>query len=285
MNKVDLEPSSSSASAKNSIPLVPSSSNSTNKESGSDVLEIIELWKQFDFCGVKGNMEKLCIEMRELKTCSINGRKRLNDMTKAFRSNASKSITLTDVLKAYQEEIDQLSKRSKFSENAYFVIFKSLDQLPDPVPIIESLMSSVLGGSANSLEIERLKSELKQYDDEFQHLKNQDVTIRRLEDQLNDLRDNQNIKIQEEVNLRVGEIEQRCNQRIVAAESQCREERRLADRRVLIAQEAMQRAVDNADRAQTQLFEANLTAEQRHSALMAENALLAEGTHRLCSLE
>ena len=130
MNKVDLEPSSSSASAKNSIPLVPSSSNSTNKESGSDVLEIIELWKQFDFCGVKGNMEKLCIEMRELKTCSINGRKRLNDMTKAFRSNASKSITLTDVLKAYQEEIDQLSKRSKFSENAYFVIFKSLDQLP-----------------------------------------------------------------------------------------------------------------------------------------------------------
>lgn len=65
----------------------------------------------------------------------------------------------------------------------------------DPVPIIESLMSSVLGGSANSLEIERLKSELKQYDDEFQHLKNQDVTIRRLEDQLNDLRDNQNIKV------------------------------------------------------------------------------------------
>ena len=62
----------------------------------------------------------------------------------------------------------------------------------------------------------------------------------------------------------------------------------------------MQRAVDNADRAQTQLFEViyrycsfchtgfkghqylqtNLTAEQRHSALMAENALLAEGTHR-----
>ena len=65
----------------------------------------------------------------------------------------------------------------------------------DPVPIIETLMSSVLGGSANSLEIERLKSELKQYDDEFQHLKNQDVTIRRLEDQLSDLRDNQNIKV------------------------------------------------------------------------------------------
>lgn len=65
----------------------------------------------------------------------------------------------------------------------------------DPVPIMESLMSSVLGGSANSLEIERLKSELKQYDDEFQHLKNQDVTIRRLEDQLSDLRDNQNVKV------------------------------------------------------------------------------------------
>ena len=81
--------------------------------------------------------------------------------------------------------------------------------------------------------------------------------------------------------MRVGDIEQRCSQRIVLAEAQCREERRLADRRVQAAQEAMQRAVDSADRAQTQLFEAMSNAEQRNSALMAENTLLAEGLHRL----
>lgn len=134
MNKSDLE-SSSSASAKNILlPLAQAPSAPSNiKESsgsGSDLLEIIELWKQFDLYGVKGRMEKLCIEMREMKTCSINGRKRLNDLTKAFRANKSNSITLVDILKAYQEEIDQLSKRSKFCENAYFVLFKSLDDLP-----------------------------------------------------------------------------------------------------------------------------------------------------------
>ena len=134
MSKSDhLEPSSSS-SALTSLPLAAIVSNSGESSgSGSDVLELMEHWKLFDFYGAKGKMEKQCIEMREMKTCSINGRKRLNDITRAFRSDSkinNNAVTVVDMLKAYQGEIDQLSKRSKFSESAYFALFKSLDELP-----------------------------------------------------------------------------------------------------------------------------------------------------------
>jgi hypothetical protein len=56
-------------------------------------------------------------------------------------------------------------------------------------------MNNLLNGSTHTLEIERLRGELQQYDEEFQRLKNQDITIRRLEDQLSDLRDHQNVKV------------------------------------------------------------------------------------------
>jgi len=255
-------------------------SGATNESTRSDVQEIVELWKQFNIEEKRVQLDKNCVEMREMKNLSIAGRKRLNDITKAFRGSTN-AVSITDLLKAYQEEIDQLSRRSKYSETAFINLFKSFHDLPDPVPVIESLIDNVLNGSANSLEIDRLKNELRQYDEEFQQLKNQDITIRRLEDQLADLRENQSAKVSEEVASRVGDIEQRCNLRVVSAEAQCREERRLADRRVLAAQEALQRALDSADRAQSQLFESNSRAEERSSALMAENSLLAEGIHRL----
>ena len=110
-------------------------SSSIKDSNGSDLLEILEIWKQFDIEGVKTRLEKSCVEMREMKTGSIAGRKRLNDLTKAFRSNSSTtgantSLSVTDLLKAYQEEIDQLSRRSKLSETAFFALLKSLHDLP-----------------------------------------------------------------------------------------------------------------------------------------------------------
>src|SRR5689334_22258944 len=83
---------------------------------------IIAFWKQFDLDGKRTSWDKTCTEMREQKTASIVGRKRLNDLTKAFRAKSKEDqlIGTAELLKAYQEEIDQLSRRSKFSEAAFF---------------------------------------------------------------------------------------------------------------------------------------------------------------------
>ena len=39
---------------------------------------------------------------------------------------------------AYQTEIDNLTKRSKASENAFLSVYKVLAEAPDPYPLLEA---------------------------------------------------------------------------------------------------------------------------------------------------
>jgi homeobox protein cut-like len=230
-------------------------------------------------------MDKSVQEMREFKTASISGRKRLNELTKSFRAKekereadgVSSGEGVNEMLKGYQEEIDQLSKRSKFSETAFLGIFKSIYEVQDPIQCIESLMETVMKGSTTQLEIERLKGELGQYDEEFRQLKNQDITIRRLEDQLAEYREQNEDKIAEEIKKKAEQIEQKAAYKL----SEMKEVQLSVEKQMAMTVQAMKHAQDSADRAQTQLYEVSSQGEQKITALMAENALLADGTQRL----
>ena len=184
---------------------------------------------------------------------------------------------MTEILKCYQEEIDQLSRRSKNCETTFFTLFKAIYELPDPSVCIEGLINTVMTGSTNQLEIERLRSELSQYDAEFQQLKNQDITIRRLEDSLAEFKEQNEDKIEEEVAKRMLEVEAAADGRI----AEVLEHQRTVEKRYAAAMEAMQQAQHSADRAQTQLYEVSSQAERRITGLQSENAILAEGTQRL----
>lgn len=45
------------------------------------------------------------------------------------------------LVKAYQEEIDALAKRSRASDSAFFSLYKSLYEAPDPAQALERLAS------------------------------------------------------------------------------------------------------------------------------------------------
>lgn len=223
----------------------------------------------------KLQLDKSCVEMRENKTASINGRKRLNEITKAFRGKPKEEQLgmMTELLKCYQEEIDQLSRRSKFCETTFFSLYKSVYELPDPVGTIEGLINAVMTGSTSQLEIERLRNELLQYDEEFRQLKNQDITIRRLEDALAEFKDQNEDKIAEEVARRVLEVEARADGRVAEA----LEMQRSWEKRYASAVDAAKAAEQSADRAQTQLYEVSSQADRKITGLLSENAILAEG--------
>ncbi len=250
--------------------------------SNAEISTILENWQQFTHEGSltsSVSLEKACVEIKELKSAAVARRKNLNEITKLFRSkNKEDQVNMmTEILKAYQEEIDHLSRRSKFSEGAFTGLVKTLNDTPDPCAAIESLLFTVTTGSVHSLEIERLRGELKQYDEEFQQLKNQDITIRRLEDQLQEFKDQNEVKVADEVATRVGEVEQQAERRI----SEVKEAQRTSEKRLAAAIESMKQAQHSADRAQTQLFEVSTQVEWRVSSLMSENSMLAEGTQRL----
>lgn len=48
------------------------------------------------------------------------------------------------LLKGYQEEVDKLTKRAKFGENAFLNIYQKLYEAPDPCPVLASIAVSTL---------------------------------------------------------------------------------------------------------------------------------------------
>ena len=45
-----------------------------------DAANVLEFWKEFDLDTRRLTLDQNCVDMREMKTSSINGRKRLNDV-------------------------------------------------------------------------------------------------------------------------------------------------------------------------------------------------------------
>lgn len=64
----------------------------------------------------------------------------LADFKKA--SNEDKLSLFSSLLKGYQEEVDNLTKRAKYGENAFLNIYQKLYEAPDPYPVIASIAVS-----------------------------------------------------------------------------------------------------------------------------------------------
>jgi len=219
-----------------------------------------------------------CQEIRELKTASVSGRKRLNDITKNFRNRPKEEQLgqITEVLKAYQEEIDQLSRRSKFSEACFHGLYKSVYDAPDPALAIESLVVQLTATSTHILEIKRLKAELSQYEEEFQQLKNQDITIRHLENQIEEYREKFAEKLEQELAVHVANADERAELKV----QEVLDNQHILERRLNEAVDAMRQARSSAERAQASLYEVSSQAELRISTLTTENSMLAEAIER-----
>mmetsp|Transcript_35227 Transcript_35227/g.65701 ORF Transcript_35227/g.65701 Transcript_35227/m.65701 type:complete len:766 (-) Transcript_35227:1175-3472(-) len=262
---MDLESSSTAAAVKD--------------KRNDDIRNVLEFWKKFDLEERKVLLDKQVVEIRDTKGKSIAGRKHLNEVTKSFRAKPrDEQVTLVqDVLKAYQAEIDQLSRRAKSSEAAFLDIYKALYDGPDPANVIESLFRTQSQNSSQQLEIDRLQKELSQYDEEFQQLKNQDITIRRLEDQIAVFHDSIEDQVNEEVAKQVAEVEAACALTV----AEVREHHRAAEKRLAASLEATQSAQQAADRAQSRLFEVSSQAETQLASLQVENTMVAENAERL----
>ena len=97
--------------------------------------------------------------------------------------------------------------------------------------------------ATSQLEIDRLRAELADYDREFQQLKNQDITIRRLEEQLEEFDNNIESKVEDELKRRTLEVEELANNRI----NEVVELQKIAERRLLAALEASSKAQMQAE--------------------------------------
>ncbi|KII92832.1 hypothetical protein PLICRDRAFT_172872 [Plicaturopsis crispa FD-325 SS-3] len=121
-------------------------------------------WRSINLAELQKTLDAQGIELVENQKESVVGRKGLADKTKEFKKipDDQKLTAFKGLLKSYQTEIDNLTKRSKTSENAFLNIYKVLAEAPDPYPLLEAAVDqTVKVAEARELEVElqRLRDE------------------------------------------------------------------------------------------------------------------------------
>ncbi|KAH9858790.1 hypothetical protein C2E23DRAFT_19955 [Lenzites betulinus] len=156
-------------------------------------------WKDINLAELQKTLDGQGIELVENQKESVVGRKALADRTKEFRKipDEEKVSAFKTLLKAYQTEIDSLTKRAKTAENAFLNVYKVLAEAPDPYPLLEAAVDqTVKVAEARELELELQRSreenaELRKRLNEVSALesakKKADARVEQLEQKMEDL--------------------------------------------------------------------------------------------------
>mmetsp|Transcript_63249 Transcript_63249/g.135915 ORF Transcript_63249/g.135915 Transcript_63249/m.135915 type:complete len:678 (+) Transcript_63249:114-2147(+) len=139
------------------------------------------------------------LEVEEKQAQSLAAKKRLAEETKSFKrlSDTERLNTTPDLLKAYQAEIDALSKRAKFAEAAFAELLRALREAPEAAPakarLCEALSSRGKGAEVfeerlrqKDAQIAKLSETARDLETELKTVTNQAATVRRLERQARD---------------------------------------------------------------------------------------------------
>ncbi|KAH9722625.1 protein CASP [Citrus sinensis] len=191
-------------------------------------------------------------------------------------SPEEKLSLFNSLLKGYQEEVDNLTKRAKFGENAFLNIYQKLYEAPDPYPALASIAEQDLKLSELESENRKMKIELEEYRTEATHLKNQQSTIRRLEERNRQLEQQMEEKVKEIVEIK---------QRGLAEENQKTLE--ILQEREQALQDQLRQAKDSVatmqklhELAQSQLFEVRAQSDEERVAKQSEVNLLMDEVER-----
>ncbi|KAG6418774.1 hypothetical protein SASPL_120979 [Salvia splendens] len=258
-----------------------------SSSTSAPVSAVATFWKDFDLEKERTILDEQGIRIAENQENSQKNRRKLAESTRDFKkaSNEEKLTLFNSLLKGYQEEVDKLTKRAKFGG-------KCLSQhLPETLRSSGSLPSSKLSSpcDAKLFELEsenrKMKVELEEFRTESTHLKNQQATIRRLEERTRQLEQQMEEKVKEIVEIK---------QRNLAEENQktmevLKERERMLQDQLRQAQESVSTMRKLHEFAQSQLFELRAQSDEDRATKQSEVNLLMdeveEAQTRLLSLE
>ncbi|CAM6089630.1 unnamed protein product [Calypogeia fissa] len=253
----------------------------------SPISVVLNYWREFDLEREKGKLDEQGLRIGENQENSLKNRRKLAENTRDFKKNDSEDKTkaFAILLKAYQEEVDNLTKRAKYGENAFLNVYQKLYEAPDPLPALVS--ADELATQVAQLEIENRKMslELEEFRTEAAHLKNQQATVRRLEERNRLLEQQMEEKVKETVEMK---------QRSLAEENQktlevLKERERSLQDQLRAAKESVQNMQRLHEYGQSQLFELRAQSEEERAAKQSELNLLTDEVDRaqarLISLE
>ncbi|KAJ2078607.1 hypothetical protein H4R24_004358 [Coemansia sp. RSA 988] len=101
-----------------------------------------EYWRSVALTQLLQGLDETGLSIVDNQKMSLQERRKLAEKTKEFRvvPDSEKATEFKPLLRAYQNEIDALTKRMKFAETAFLKVFKPLSEAPDPEPFLQSLL-------------------------------------------------------------------------------------------------------------------------------------------------
>jgi len=303
-----------------------------------------KIWKSFDWPSKKAQWQSTTIENKESREASQTARKQLAETTKLLKravktietsaktlgtsqteDNISATIKAIETLskqarvtvKSYQEEIDNLTRRSKATESAFDKLAQALNDVQDPskllleateqlhlsqdqifqlsqkvdevskenVSLDAKLQQSQKASSASSgglskeekEEIIELRREVAEYEVEFRSLKNQDITIRKLEKRIEELQQGGEAEFQAKLEAAKQELMETEGRRTTEAlEREATMERKVETLQLQLKAEAAGRAATN-----THMLEASEGVGEREAAWDAQRRILVDDAERM----
>ncbi|KAG0144756.1 hypothetical protein CROQUDRAFT_659572 [Cronartium quercuum f. sp. fusiforme G11] len=184
---------------------------------GSGFSQALAIWREINLTTLQKTLDASGLEIVENQKDSLMGRKKLAEQTREFKkiSDDEKVGAFKGLLKAYQSEIDALTKRSKTSESAFLHIYKLLAEAPDPYPLLDAAIDQTVRATEAKLleaelarasqQISSLKTQLAESEKVEKELKRQIEKTERLESKMEEMVKAQVSNKEAELNAMYGE--------------------------------------------------------------------------------
>ncbi|KAL4934302.1 CCAAT displacement transcription factor COY1 [Aspergillus undulatus] len=169
-------------------------------EGANKFQQAIAAWRGIDLSSTLAKLDSTASDIVAEQRDALIQRKDLAQKTKDFRKldDTSKLAEYKGLLKAYQGFIDLLTNQGKSSSSAFLQLYSSLSEAPDPYPLLETSIDSLVLAEET---VPKLTSERDQLQDSVNNLTSQlEDTERRLQEERaarKKLEENQDTKIKE----------------------------------------------------------------------------------------
>ncbi len=144
-------------------------------------------WSPVDLSATRhAALDKQGLEIADNQEQSAAGREVLKQKLQEFKKvpPEERPAKIGGVIKAFQAEVDMLTRRQTFAEGAFLGLYRSLADAPSPLPALRGAEAELKQLSSAAAEAAKLKRELAENDREFEGLKSQEQSIKRLEKEL-----------------------------------------------------------------------------------------------------
>ncbi|RPB04845.1 hypothetical protein L873DRAFT_1665152 [Choiromyces venosus 120613-1] len=109
----------------------------------------VAAWRDIDLTTLQKSLDATAAEIVSSQKDGLIQRKELAQKTKEYRKldEEARKEEWKGLLKAYQMFIDHLSTSKKAAENSFLSVYSSLSEAPDPYPLLEATIDSLLSMS------------------------------------------------------------------------------------------------------------------------------------------